>query len=561
MHLLELIDLPGTYNPKKKRKSPKVKRLMRAPVTGSGAAKISRLHLPPAMLTKAVSRLCWISLLVAVMTVVIFVFQLFLQPELGDILRQPFPMAVFIGMVLINLFFMAAHRKGLFPTQTVLHVGLVYEVLMALGIALLETSLPYPARMPVRGVSSVAVWITLCGLLVPNTPFLTLVAALASAAMWPIAYFFNLYFWDHTAMPLNRFLMWNIPTFALAFWTYILNSRIYKMEMEAERARELGSYELQELIGQGGMGEVWRAHHRLLARDAAIKLIRTDVLAAQTGRNASLVRRRFEQEAKATAALRSPHTVSLYDYGPADDGSFYYAMELLDGLDLETLVKEYGPLPPSRVVHILLEACDSLEEAHRAGLIHRDVKPTNLFVCRVGMRYDFVKVLDFGLVKADVTDGESRMTKDGMTTGTPAYMAPEIALGKDTIDGRADVYGLGCLAYYLLTGRLVFEESTATAQALAHVQKPPPPPSERTELPVPAALEALILRCLAKDPADRPRSAQALADALERLSDVPRWTREDAVSWWQLHQPSTTRALPELEELESHPSLSVVHPV
>jgi eukaryotic-like serine/threonine-protein kinase len=560
MLFLELIHLADAYNPKK-RSSQKVKRLMRAPVTGSGSAKISRLHLPPAMLNKAVGRLCWISLFVAVMTVALFVFQLFLQPEVGDIFRQPFPLAVFTGMVAVNILFMAAHRKGYFSPQTVLHFGLAYEVLMALGIALLETSLPYPARMPVRGVSAVAVWITLCGLLVPNTPFLTLAGALASAAMWPLAYFFNLQFWDHTPMPLNRFLMWNIPTFALAFWTYILNSRIYKIEMEAERARELGSYELQELIGKGGMGEVWRAHHRLLARDAAIKLIRTDILAAQTGRNASLVRRRFETEAKATAALRSPHTVSLYDYGPADDGTFYYAMELLDGIDLESLVKEYGPLPPARVVHILLEACDSLEEAHRAGLIHRDVKPTNLFVCRVGMRYDFVKVLDFGLVKAELADGESRMTKDGMTTGTPAYMAPEIALGKDNVDGRADVYGLGCLAYYLLTGRLVFEESTATAQALAHVSKEPIPPSERTELPVPESFEKLILRCLAKDPAARPRSAQALADALERLPGVPRWTREDAVSWWQLHQPSTSRALPDMEALESHPSLSEVHPV
>jgi serine/threonine-protein kinase len=236
-------------------------------------------------------------------------------------------------------------------------------------------------------------------------------------------------------------------------------------------------------------------------------------------------------------------------------------MELLDGIDLETLVRRYGPQPAARVAHIIAQICDSLEEAHRNAMVHRDIKPTNLFVCRVGTRYDFVKVLDFGLVKASNDDGQSRMTKDGMTTGTPAYMAPEIALGKESIDGRADIYGLGCVAYYLLTGRLVFDEPTATAQALAHVQKEPVPPSEWTEIPIPRSFEQIVMRCLAKDPADRPRSAQALADAIEALDDVGQWTREDAVSWWQLHHPTEQPPLPAEEPEQEEISVSsVVYP-
>jgi serine/threonine-protein kinase len=540
-----------------------MKRLMRAPSpagTGQTTSFRADLTLPLSLLNKSVSRLCWITLLFAVTTMAMFFFQLLFQPEVASLQRQPQYLAIWGSVLALNISFAVIQRRGTFTPGQIMWMASIYQVAVSFGVSMLETALPFPPYVPVRGVSVIALWIAMCGLLIPNTPRMTVLASIGSAITWPAAYFLNLNIYGSEPLPLNRLAMWLFPTFASAIWAIFFNKRIFHMELEAERAKELGSYELESVIGKGGMGEIWRAKHRLLARDAAIKLIRTDVLAAQTGRSAALVRRRFEAEARATAALRSPHTVSLYDYGPADDGTFYYAMELLDGIDLETLVKRFGPLPAARVAHILTQACDSLEEAHRAGLIHRDVKPTNLFVCRVGMSYDFVKVLDFGLVKTEIQDGESRMTKDGMTTGTPAYMAPEVALGKESVDGRVDIYGLGCVAYFLLTGQLVFDEPTATAQALAHVQKDPAKPSLRTELPIPEALEAIILRCLAKDPADRPRSAQALAAELERAEGIGRWTRENAVNWWQLHRPTADKIETPAEPREkSQPSMSEVN--
>jgi len=234
-----------------------------------------------------------------------------------------------------------------------------------------------------------------------------------------------------------------------------------------------------------------------------------------------------------TAALRSSHTVELYDFGIAADGTFYYVMELLDGLDLETLVKRFGPLPPGRAVYLLSQVCQSLAEAHRAGLVHRDIKPTNIFVCRMGVEYDVAKVLDFGLVKSTVGPDEARMTGAGMT-GTPAYMAPEIALGQETIDGRADLYGLGCVAYWLLTGALVFEGNSPTALALAHVQTAPVPPSQR-KAQISSSLDQIVTACLAKKPEERPANAEALARSLEACVEAGQWTQSDAEKWWSLH--------------------------
>jgi len=278
------------------------------------------------------------------------------------------------------------------------------------------------------------------------------------------------------------------------------------------KVREMGSYKLTELLGMGGMGEVWRAEHRMLARPAAIKLVRSEI-GGRTDEQTATLHRRFEREVQATTALRSPHTVAVYDYGTTGDGCFYYVMELLNGFDFETLIQRFGPQPPERVLSFLLQACDSLAEAHSAGLIHRDIKPKNLFVCRLGLHYDFVKVLDFGLVKSAASSGDSQsqLTLDGTTTGTPAYMSPEMALGDKNMDARSDIYSLGCVAYWLLTGQLVFKGNTPTAVLLAHVQNPPIPPSQRSELEIPEDLERVILTCLEKDPTRRPQGAQELS--------------------------------------------------
>jgi eukaryotic-like serine/threonine-protein kinase len=312
---------------------------------------------------------------------------------------------------------------------------------------------------------------------------------------------------------------------------------MYQLEVDVHRAKEMGGYRLDTLLGKGGMGEVWRARHRMLARDAAIKLIRSEMLVRATGKQSTITRRRFEQEAKTTAALRSPHTVELYDFGVSEDGAFYYVMELLDGIDLETLVEQFGPQSPARAVHLLRQVCQSLAEAHRLGVVHRDIKPTNIFLCRMGIEYDFAKVLDFGLVKAVLGERETRMTMEGTTTGTPAYMPPELALGSQQIDGRADLYGLGCVAYWLLTGSLLFEEKNSTAMVLAHVQKTPVPPSGRTELSIPASLDRAVMACLAKKPEDRPANAEAFARMLEDCKEASPWTQEDAERWWRTNLP------------------------
>lgn len=297
-------------------------------------------------------------------------------------------------------------------------------------------------------------------------------------------------------------------------------------------------YMLKRRIGMGGMGEVWLGEHNLLARPAAIKLIRGDAIAGKTPEQAALMLRRFEREAQATAALRSPHTVEVYDYGSAEDGTFYYAMEYLVGVDFRTLVSDHGPVPPGRVVHLLVQACESLADAHAAGLLHRDIKPANLFACHLGTVYDFVKVLDFGLVTSaslpslrgeDITE----LTIDGEINGTPGYMAPELVHGDVEPDARADLYALGCVGYYLLAGQPVFDGPPLTV-LVEHVKSAPPRLSERVDA-VPEALERVIMRCLAKDPADRYGSARALSDALHACCVEPRWGAAEAEAWWSTH--------------------------
>ena len=212
-------------------------------------------------------------------------------------------------------------------------------------------------------------------------------------------------------------------------------------------------------------------------------------------------------------------------------------MELLKGMNLDELVRRFGPLPPERAVHLLRQVCHSLTEAHDCGMVHRDIKPANIYVCRLGPEYDFVKVLDFGLVKPTRGKEEyaTELTVDGVATGTPAFMAPEMALGESAVDGRADIYGIGCVAYWMLTGQKVFEGENALAVVVAHVQKQPVPPSERTEVEIPDALEQLILKCLEKDPADRPQTAAELDALLADSLDDASWTRETAIEWWELH--------------------------
>jgi serine/threonine protein kinase len=281
------------------------------------------------------------------------------------------------------------------------------------------------------------------------------------------------------------------------------------------------------------MGEVWRASHKMLARPAAIKLVKFDESRQE------LFAKRFHREANAIAGLTSPHTVYLYDFGTAQDGRLYYVMELLDGISLQTLINTFGPQPASRVVAMLKQVCRSLEEAHQQSIVHRDLKPSNVMICQVAQVYDFVKVLDFGLAKPFGTADVTHLTVEGVTLGTPEYMAPEVARASPAIDARADLYALGCIAYVLLTGTLVFTDSNPVSVALKHMKTPPVPPSQRTRLFIPADLERIIMMCLEKEPDARPRSARDVEQMLARC-DVPPWSEEEAAAWWARHLPPTS---------------------
>ncbi|MGH9675039.1 MAG: serine/threonine-protein kinase, partial [Bryobacteraceae bacterium] len=421
------------------------------------------------------------------------------------------------------------------PPLLMLDFGLVFEVVGGLLIALSESSVPRPPGYPVQGHSSLELWVCVFALIVPVTLGKAVLATLATALTGPLALGVQVLAANTAMPPASLWFTLYVPPLLIAGCAVAISRVIYGLGAQVKQAREMGSYQLVERIGEGGMGEVWLARHRMLARLAAVKLIRTEKLLGGSPAQLEAANRRFEREARATAALHSPHTVALYDYGVSEDGSFYYVMEHLQGIDLESLVVRHGPVPAARAVHFLRQMCDSLAEAHGRGITHRDIKPRNILACRLGENVDFIKVLDFGLVK--FTGGlESRLTMEGAAAGTPAYMAPEVALGHPDVDGRADIYSLGCVAYWVLTGRLVFEGDTAMSIALAHVQKTPSPPSEIASSA--DALDAVVLACLEKDRARRPQSAREL-DRLLAACAAGEWSREEAERWWQAHSPAT----------------------
>jgi len=311
----------------------------------------------------------------------------------------------------------------------------------------------------------------------------------------------------------------------------VASNVIYGLRKEVAKARKLGQYELQDKLGAGGMGEVYRASHAMLRRPTAVKLIRPEL----AGEEALA---RFENEVQATASLTHPNTVAIYDYGRTPDGVFYYAMEFLEGFDLDHLVTKFGPMPSARVIHVLTQACASLHEAHSAALIHRDIKPANIVLTRRGGIADVVKVVDFGLVK-DVNPDRADATEDDKVLGTPQYLAPETIRTPNAVTSAIDIYALGAVGFFLLTGSPVFRHNSVTEMCAAHLEEQPQRPADRIRRPLPDDLQDIILRCLSKDHRDRP-TARDLADAMRQCADAGSWSKNDADAWWIANSASPT---------------------
>ncbi|MGD9646896.1 MAG: serine/threonine-protein kinase [Pirellulales bacterium] len=406
----------------------------------------------------------------------------------------------------------------------------------ALVLLALDTGNPV-VRNPLA--ISAAAWCGLIftyGMFIPNTwrrgARVLGALALAPILLWTWQYL------EHPVMPAGQLqlliasaLLLITAAVAATYGTHVTNN----LRLQAFEAQQLGQYRLRELLGSGGMGDVYLAEHQLLKRPCAIKLI--DPRRAAD----SEAQLRFEREVRATARLSHWNTVEIFDYGRTDDGMFYYVMEYLPGLTLQEIVERHGPLPPARVVDLLRQACDALREAHAQGLIHRDLKPGNLFAAERGGVFDVVKLMDFGVVEL-MGEGESRpWGPSPRLAGSPLYMAPEQALGGHEPDARSDIYSLGAVAYYLLTGQPPFGGERPIKVLIAHAHDPVRPPSEIVA-GVPADLEAVVLRALAKEPHERFADAAGFEAALAATSVADRWSREEAATWWHANEPERVGA-------------------
>ena len=510
--------------------------------------------LPPDLLREASQRLGILSALGAILWflgTLLGHISLRAQSPPGDTRWRSFvyPIDAIAGLSIVASLVVYWYTRRHRESKISLDLGLAYMVASSLGVGLLSHigmvyfgGRPPSERAIAPEISWVGVEILLFAALIPTHPRKTVIAAIVAASMNPIGMLIARAngVWDFGSA--WNVLLMHYPDFLIVGAAGVISHVVTQLGRQVTKAREMGSYRLGELLGRGGMGEVYKATHTMLARAAAIKLIRPEALGAANSEGAQLAVRRFTREAEAAANLRSPHTVEVYDFGVTEDQTLYFVMEMLEAMDLETLVRRYGPLPPSRVIFLMRQVLASLGEAHAKGLVHRDIKPANIHVGQVGLEYDFVKVLDFGLVKEVKRPhgADTRLTVEGMTVGTPTYMAPELALD-EAFDGRADLYALGCVMYFLLTGQVVFESDNVMRLMVRHIEEKPVPPSQRTDRPIPRSLDDAVLACLAKDPAARPPSAAAVAVALTAAeADVEPWTQEQAAAWWHTRTQSET---------------------
>jgi len=430
------------------------------------------------------------------------------------------------------------------------------------AVALMPYRIPYPVRPDYIALLALTYIVMIRAIFIPSTAKRTAVLAIVLAPILLGNLFFaHLRGHDpahYTALaheivrdpPLPWAIRWTVIDgvwwFAAALVSTLTSRVFYGLRKEVTDARRLGQYTLHEVLGQGGMGVVYRASHALLRRPTAIKLLPPGNLGEESVA-------RFEREVQLTAGLSHPNTVRIFDYGRTPERVFYYAMEYLDGASLDRVVKIAGAMPAARVIHILQQVAGALSEAHGIGLIHRDIKPANILLTEQGGMPDVAKILDFGLVKdiAGATDEGATLqalSRADSIAGTPQYMSPEAITTPDKLDGRTDIYALGAVGYFLLAGVEVFKGRTTLEVCSHHLHTEPLPPGQRVDRtasqPVPADLEALILRCLAKMPAARPESARALRTQLAALADAGSWSEEDARAWWSQHRSALQTAAP-----------------
>jgi hypothetical protein len=443
----------------------------------------------------------------------------------GEAARRVGPASIAAIVASLAVFGMGRFRR--LGADLKLDIGFAYLVLLALLLGLMRHAWPSPAAGPVSW-SPVAIPLVVFGALIPYRPNSLLLVLLAAASMDPFA----AYLTGATADAPAHALASCLSPYLGAFIGFGLSRVTFGLSERAATASEIGSYRLVERLGAGRMAEVWKATHKMLARPAAVKLMRGDVLAAHGPAEAQRLVRLFAREARTTAALTSPHTIRVYDFGITRDGAFYFVTELLDGLDLKALVERFGPQPGERVCHLVRQVCHSLREAHARSFVHRDIKPANVFTCRAGEDVDFAKVLDFGLV-LDRHPTAEELEDEQRFVGTPAVMAPEMVRFQAPVDARADIYAVGCVAYWLLTARHVFEAQSRQDMLVMHAHQKPVVPSKRLGSPVHPALETLVMACLDKNPNHRPQTAAELEEALAAISFEHLWTPERARLWWQ----------------------------
>jgi serine/threonine protein kinase len=453
---------------------------------------------------------------------------------------------VALAGIVLSLLLLGVTRLPKVPPHNIADLGNLYLFAISLALGILRHSQASAPSELLRQVSPVVIPILAFGALIPTVPGKALVVMLVAAAMDPLGLVLMRSYTHYSVRELTVVL--SSPLLA-ALVAQQISKVVHRLTEGIAKAREVGSYRLVERLGMGGMAEVWRANHRMLRRPAAVKLIRPKVLIDHGPADSERLLRLFTREVRTTASLRSPHTIQVYDFGITREGAFYYVMELLDGIDLMTLVERFGPQPAERVASLMRQVCHSLREAHARNFVHRDIKPANVLTCAVGGDYDFVKVLDFGLV-LDRHLTSQELEDEKQFVGTPAVMAPEMLRFQAPVDARADLYALGCVGYWLITGKRVFEAETRHDMLVMHAHQKPVLPSRRIDRPMHPGLEAIVMQCLEKNPNKRPQTARELADALGALQFEHPWTDERAELWWKQHQPQQERATSALDEKE-----------